>query len=68
MRIHSPAMLLPCGVLAACILLAAPDAAHAGYLDPGSGSTLVQGIVAAVAAVKRFWNGLLGIFGLGGGK
>lgn len=68
MRIRSLAMPCVCGILAACFLLGAPDAAHAGYLDPGSGSTLVQGIVAAVAAVKRFWNGLLGLIGLGGGK
>ena len=39
-----------------------PQNAHAGYLDPGSGSTLVQGIIAGIAAIKRFWRKLIGIF------
>jgi len=43
-------------------LLIFPDIAHAGYLDPGSGSTLVQGIIAGIAAIKRFWRKLIGIF------
>lgn len=36
--------------------LAAPDSANAGYLDPGSGSTIVQVIIGAVAALKRWWR------------
>ena len=39
-----------------------PSTSHAGYLDPGSGSTLVQGIIAVIAAAKRFWRKLIGIF------
>lgn len=53
---------LVCG-LVVCLSLCFPDPAHAGYLDPGSGSSLVQGIIAVVAAVKRFWKRLTGLFG-----
>ncbi len=49
-------------LLFVAILILFPDTAHAGYLDPGSGSTLVQGIIAAIAAVKRFWRKITGIF------
>lgn len=52
-----------CIVLSAFILtLLAPEQAHAGYLDPGSGSTLVQTVIAATAAFKRFWRRLFSIF------
>lgn len=33
-----------------------PTDAFAGYLDPGSGSTLVQGIIAVLAAISRFFR------------
>lgn len=36
------------------LVLAFPIDAHAGYLDPGSGSTLVQTIIALIASIKRF--------------
>ncbi|WP_165176331.1 hypothetical protein [Desulfovibrio sp. ZJ369] len=49
-------------LLFVAILILSPDTAHAGYLDPGSGSTLVQGIIAAIAAIKRFWRKIIGIF------
>ncbi|WP_165067305.1 hypothetical protein [Desulfovibrio sp. ZJ200] len=49
-------------LLFVAILIFFPDTAHAGYLDPGSGSTLVQGIIAAIAAIKRFWRKILGMF------
>ena len=39
-----------------------PDTARAGYLDPGSGSTLAQVIIAAAAGIRRFWAGLLSPF------
>ena len=39
-----------------------PDTAHAGYLDPGPGSTLAQVIIAAAAGIRRFWAGLLSPF------
>lgn len=48
--------------LAVTFCLVCPEPAHAGYLDPGSGSTLVQGIIAAIAACKRFWQRITGIF------
>ncbi len=47
----------PIAIVAASCLLAAPSA-HA-YLDPGTGSLIVQGAIAAVAAVvvagKLYW-------------
>ena len=43
-----------------------PDSAHAGYLDPGSGSTLVQGIIAVFAAVARFFRKIGSFFRRGG--
>ena len=50
-------------------ILLTPDTALAGYLDPGSGSTLVQAIIASIAAIKNFWtkliNGVKNIFGFG---
>jgi len=56
-------------VLLTIMILLAPDVAHAGYLDPGSGSTLVQAIIASIAAIKNFWtklgNGVKKIFGQG---
>lgn len=45
--------------LACMFVFFLPDTAHAGYLDPGSGSTLVQGIIAIIATFKRIWNNLL---------
>ena len=51
-------------VLLALILMTRP--AHA-YLDPASGSMILQVIVAAVAAVaitlKAFWHKIRGLFG-----
>ena len=49
-------------LIVAFVCCAFPSQAHAGYLDPGSGSTLVQGIIAGIAAMKRFWRKLMGIF------
>lgn len=46
-----------CIVIMAIVLLV-PNCAHAGYLDPGSGSTLVQGIVAFFASISRFFRNL----------
>jgi len=45
--------------LSCVFVLLLPDIAHAGYLDPGSGSTLVQGIIAFIATFKRVWINLL---------
>lgn len=56
-------------VLLMIMILLMPDIAHAGYLDPGSGSTLVQAIIASIAAVKNFWSkvtdGVKRMFGQG---
>ncbi len=52
------------------VLLAAlfPTPSHA-YLDPTSGSILLQvllgGIAGAALAVKLFWHKILGLFGIG---
>lgn len=48
------------------ILLAAMQQAHA-YLDPGTGSMILQGVIAAVAVVgltlKNYWYKIRGFFG-----
>lgn len=49
-------------MLALSIICIAPENAHAGYLDAGRGSTLVQGIIAIAATVGRFWNNLKKLF------
>jgi len=50
---------------------AAPSAAHA-YIDPGSGSYLLQiviaGLVAVSFTVKTFWSNLKGLFMSFGGR
>lgn len=46
-------------IFATSLLILSPENAHAGYLDPGSGSTLVQGIIAIMGAIQRFWNALI---------
>jgi len=38
---------------AICVALFLPEQAHAGYLDPGSGSTAVQWIIAGIAVAGR---------------
>jgi len=47
------------------VLLSAPAFA---YLDPGTGSALIQGIIASLAAVglvlKVYWHRVLGFLGL----
>ena len=48
-------------------LMLLPMTAHA-YLDPGAGSALIQGVLAAVAAIgfalKLYWHRLLKFLGL----
>lgn len=48
------------------LMLAATQQAHA-YLDPGTGSMILQGIIAAVAVVgltlKNYWYKIRGFFG-----
>ena len=49
------------------LLAFTPNVAFA-YLDPGTGSALIQGIIAAIAAVgltlKVYWHRVLGFLGL----
>lgn len=56
-----PLVALAC-IFALSIVCIAPENAHAGYLDAGRGSTLVQGIIAIAASVGRFWNSLKKVF------
>lgn len=53
------------GIFAAVLLIGAPTEAMA-YLDPGTGSMLLQGLIAAVAAVATFasvfWQRVKGFF------
>ena len=44
--------------------LSFPETAHAGYLDPGSGSILVQGIISVMAFFGRIADKIRGIFGM----
>jgi hypothetical protein len=50
-----------------CALLLITPSAHA-YLDPGSGSAILQGVLGALAAIaltlKLYWHRLLRFFGL----
>jgi len=46
--------------LAIALVFFAPGYAHAGYLDPGSGSTLAQAITAFMAGISRFFRKLFG--------
>lgn len=54
-------------IFSALVLLLAMNSAHA-YLDPGSGSAILQGIIGALAAIaitlKLYWHRLLCFFGL----
>lgn len=47
-------------VVVAFTLFALPETARAGYLDPGSGSTAVQWIIAGVAALGRLKRNISG--------
>ena len=55
-------------LLAPLILLAYSHQA-AAYLDPGTGSMVLQGIIAAIAVVgltlKNYWYKIRGLFGKG---
>jgi hypothetical protein len=51
-----------------CILLEQMDGAPFGYLDPGSGSMIVQAVVGGVAAAavmgKLYWRRFLELIGV----
>lgn len=60
------------GRVSALLLLVVPVAAHA-YIDPGTGSTVIQVVIAAIAAagyfIKVFWRQIKAFFtGLFGKK
>lgn len=49
--------------LCLCILgMAAPAEAHAGYLDPGSGSIVVQTLVASMVAFAKARQSVADLF------
>ena len=52
-------------VLLMTALLAAPSTSHA-YLDPGTGSMILQGVIAAIAlgafTLKQYWHRFLALF------
>lgn len=54
-------------IFSVCTILCAPQLAHAGYLDPGSGSTAVQWIIAGIVATgklkRRIFDTISRIFG-----
>jgi hypothetical protein len=56
-------------LFAAAILFSFSQSASA-YLDPGTGSMILQGIIAGIAVagftLKNYWYKILGIFGRGG--
>lgn len=49
------------------VIALSPNVAYA-YLDPGTGSALIQGLIAAIAAIgltlKVYWHRVLGFLGL----
>lgn len=47
------------------VWLCVPDLALAGYLDSGSGSVLVQGIISVLAVFGRIRARIMGLVGLG---
>jgi hypothetical protein len=56
---------LSLGALAGALLLVSTGSAHA-YLDPGTGSMLLQGLIAGIAAgsvvLGRYWYKVKGFF------
>ncbi|MGM0632222.1 MAG: hypothetical protein ACQETO_03510 [Pseudomonadota bacterium] len=60
---------LPLILLTAVAVLLTATPAHA-YLDPGTGSAIIQGLLAAGAALvvtlKLYWHRLLRLLGIGG--
>ena len=53
--------------LSMAVVALSPTVAY-GYLDPGTGSALIQGLIAAIAAIgltlKVYWHRVLGFLGL----
>jgi len=63
----TPSYPLQIGIAITAIIALAPTSAHA-YLDPGTGSALVQGLIAAIAAIgitlKLYWHRVLVFLGI----
>lgn len=59
-------MRLMSGQILVIVVAAFSPATVLAYIDPGTGSVLIQGIIAAVAAVgvtvKLYWHRLIGLF------
>ncbi len=57
-------------LLFVCVILLAWEGAVEAYLDPGSGSMLIQlllgGVAGLVVIIRLFWHRILDILGLGG--
>ena len=57
-------------IVVAAVALVTPGSAHA-YIDPGTGSYIVQAVVAAIAgglvAIKMYWQRVKGFLTGGGG-
>ena len=57
-------------LLLVCVILLAWVGPVAAYLDPGSGSMLIQlllgGVAGLVVIVRLFWHRILDMLGLGG--
>ena len=66
-----PFSVLEVGLLAIAVLLMTESTAHA-YIDPGTGSALIQGLIAVVAALgvtlKLYWHRVIRFLGLGEDK
>ena len=49
-----------------CLLIATYSAPASAYLDPGTGSLLIQGIIASIAAAaaaaRLYWHRIVGLF------
>ena len=58
-------------IVICCLLVTYETPAHA-YLDPGTGSILIQGLIASIAAagvvLRTYWHRLVHFFGIGKDK
>lgn len=59
-------MLFNIGTLFALLMAVTWPATARAYIDPGTGSILIQGIIAAIAAIgvtlKLYWHRLIALF------
>ncbi len=63
-------VLLAPAIAAASPMPVSPGDVQLAYLDPGTGSFVIQALVAAVAGVavtlRMYWSRIMGFFGVGG--